>query len=331
MPSPARPPRPERWPGGALGGSEPPAERTEGRSRRGSGEGSRHWGEAPSPPPPRLPAGLRLRPCRRRSVRSGQSCLPRRYPPGGSVSAAGAAALPARLRAESKHRGRRQPPFFSHPGSLSTGSPPSSPDPPRRARLPSPAAPESRCCPASAEAATPKQHGLRFLSASFASLYNIHFPCHFSLPCAATQQRSTGGALPFIAVSSLPARRPPRGARPAQPAPRSPATPLTLLAPPTPWAFRIRAAPPPASCPATPGGTFSGDTGPPGAGWCRPAPATRPLPGRHGRQNRTCHRRHRPGAAAAPHPPGRAKPPPPPFSRLGSAGEGGVPLASCCI
>lgn len=264
-------------------------------------------------------------------MRPGQSCLPLRYPPGDSVSAAGAAALPARLRAESKHRGRRQPPFFlfrqpvnrlpPFPSRSSAPSPASQPGSAREPLLPR----------LSRGSDTPSTGASLFVCLFRFSLeHPLSMPLLPSLPWATTQQHSTGGALPFIAVSSLPARPSSRGARPAHPAPRSPAAPLTLPAPPTPWAARIGAAPPPSSSPATTGGTFSGDSGPPGAGWCRPAPVTRPLPGRHRRQNRTCHRRHRPGAAAALHPPGRAALPPPPFLRLGSAGEGGVPPASCC-
>lgn len=156
MPSPARVPRPgamaEGCPGGlgAAGG----ADRGEEPPPLGGGQPAPRRGFTAA-----AAQAARGAPCPLPAVRAAQAVLPslrpRRYPPGDNVSAAGAAALPARLRAESKHRGRRQPPFFFYPGSLSTGSPPTPPDPPRLARLPSPAAPESRCCPASAEAATP--------------------------------------------------------------------------------------------------------------------------------------------------------------------------------
>lgn len=64
---------------------------------------------------------LRRRPgCRQGSVPAaggsygpGSPALrPRRHSPGDNVSLAGTVALPARLRAKSKHRGRRRPPFF---------------------------------------------------------------------------------------------------------------------------------------------------------------------------------------------------------------------------
>lgn len=160
------------------------------------------------------------------------------------------------------------------------------------------------------------QRGPRFLSFGFPSRY-VYPLLTPSSPTPALSRHparaAASGPLPFIAVSSLPPRRPmQRSPLPAALRHAAPLPPLTLPArcprPPCPFGRVLPRSPR--------GGTSAGGLGPPGARRCQPAPANPPVTGpSSGSQSRTCHRRHRRGAALGPHArPSRARPGPQPHS-----------------
>lgn len=165
---------------GVPGGSEPPAERTEGRRSRRSGEGSRHRG--------RLWA--RRRPgCRQSSVRPGQRCLPRRPAPRHGLSPSPPGCVP-RVNTQgegslhfssSRQPVNRLPPFPSPPAP----SPASRPGSAREPLLP-------RLSDTSVTRAP-----LFVCLFRFSSQHPLSMPLVPSLPCAASPQHGTGGALPL--------------------------------------------------------------------------------------------------------------------------------------